>query len=117
MKFLDRLDLRRAQLLGEADEAPLPPGAKAGNADENPTPQEVQQTQDEQPAEPVKLSPEGEVMLIRLLKKAFVIQPRPEDIEQMTDLDDINESNARESLQKIIGLMKKYSTDIDIDVD
>lgn len=123
MKFLDRLELYKQKLLNEADEAPLPPGVKSGNAEENPTPQETQQNQqnnvqpEEQPAEPQKLSPEGEVLLIRLLKKAFVIQPKPEDIEQMTELDDINESNARESLQKIIGLMKKYSTDIDVEID
>lgn len=121
MKFLDRLDLYKTKLkLNEAEEAPLPPGASAGNAEDNPTPQEAQQTQEqpaEQPAEqPTKLSPEGEVLLIRLLKKAFVIEPKPEDIEAISEFDDINESNARDSLQKIIGLMKKYSTDIDIEI-
>jgi hypothetical protein len=116
MKFLSKLNFYKNQLINEADEeAPLPP-----NTEENPTPQEAQQTE-EQPAEPEQqtkeLTPEGEVLLIRLLKKAFVISPKPEDIEQMSDIDNINENNARESLSKIIGLMKKYSTDIELDID
>lgn len=116
MKFLDKLDSYRSHLISEADEdVPLPPGTEETDAEENPTPQEAQQTE-EQP-EVKELTPEGEVLLIRLLKKAFVITPKPEDIEQMTDISDINENNARESLSKIIGLMKKYSTDIDLEID
>jgi hypothetical protein len=121
MKFLERLRLYDPSVIIKEADVPLPPGVEGDNVDSQPTPQEVQQdSSDEAQADQTtiqKLSPESEVLLIRLLKKAFVIQPRPEDIEQMTDLDDINETNARESLQKIIGLMKKYSTDIDIEVD
>jgi len=121
MKFLNKLDYYKNQLINEADEeAPLPPGTEETNTEDNPTPQENQQTE-EQPAETEQqtkeLTPEGEVLLIRLLKKAFVISPKPEDIEQMSDIDNINENNARESLSKIISLMKKYSTDIDIEID
>jgi len=121
MKFLNKLDYYKNQLINEADEeAPLPPGTEETNTEDNPTPQENQQTE-EQPAETEQqtkeLTPEGEVLLIRLLKKAFVISPKPEDIEQMSDIDNINENNARESLSKIISLMKKYSTDIDMEID
>ena len=121
MNFLEKVEKIRREVLNEADAAPLPPGADA-NAQANPTPQEVQAAQPETPPETEqpaqetdKLTLEGEVMLIRLLKKAFVIAPKPEDVEAITDIGEVNESNAREALKGIIQLMKKYSSDIDID--
>lgn len=118
MKFLERLEQLQRGLLIEKEQAPLPPGT----AENAPTPQEVQSQQPAEappteapPAEaPKELSPESEVMLVRLLKKAFVVSPQPEDIEQIDDMNDINESNARECLTKIINLIKKYSTDVDL---
>ena len=114
MKFLDRIN-KYSYMLLEADNAVPPPPS----TDQPQTPQDVQAAQAEQPQEqPVqgteKLAPESEVMLVRLLKKAFVIAPKPEDVEQVTDLEDINENNAREVLTKIINLIKKYSSDVDI---
>ena len=115
MKFLDRIDKYSYMLLEAEGTPPPPPGASQPQ-----TPQDVQaaqgdQAQPQQPAqETEKLAPESEVMLVRLLKKAFVIAPKPEDIEQITSLEDINENNAREVLTKIINLIKKYSSDVDV---
>ena len=61
-----------------------------------------------------QLSPEGEVLLIRLIKKALVTKIEPSDVEALADFSDINEVNAKESLQKLINMMKKYSQDIDV---
>ena len=61
-----------------------------------------------------QLSPEGEVLLIRLIKKALVTKIEPSDVEALADFSDINEVNAKESLQKLINIMKKYSQDIDV---
>ena len=71
----------------------------------------------EEPApepEAQKLSPEGEVLLVRLIKKALVTKIEPSDIESLSELSDINEVNAKASLEKLINIMKKYSQDIDV---
>lgn len=70
------------------------------------------------PAEevPAPLSPEGEVLLVRLIKKALVTNIKPEDIETISQLKDINEVNAKQTLATLIGTMKKYTTDIDVDI-
>ena len=60
------------------------------------------------------LSPESEVLLVRLIKKALVTKIEPSDVEALADFSDINEVNAKESLQKLINMMKKYSQDIDV---
>lgn len=61
------------------------------------------------------LSPESEVLLVRLLKKAIVTKIEAEDIDTISALEDINEVNAKETLSMLIKIMQKYSTDIDID--
>lgn len=102
MKFLKKIyDLN---LINEADEAPPPPG--------------VDTSVEDTPAEEVivPLSPESEVMYVRLLKKAMVMNLDPEDIDNVNDLTDVNEDNAKEILGKILQLMKSYSTDIDIEL-
>ena len=63
-----------------------------------------------------QLSPESEVLLVRLIKKALVTKIDPNDINSIETLNDINETNAKESLQTLINIMKKYSTDIDVEV-
>tara|TARA_R110002153_G_scaffold53177_10_gene148561 strand:+ start:9456 stop:9743 length:288 start_codon:yes stop_codon:yes gene_type:complete len=62
------------------------------------------------------LSPESEVLLVRLLKKAIVTNIEAEDIDAISNLKDINEVNAKSTLSMLIKIMQKYSTDIDIDV-
>ena len=77
--------------------------------------------QDEVPVEePVAevetLSPESEVLLVRLLKKALVTKINPEDVNTIASITDINEINAKQTLTMLINVMKKYSTDIDIEL-
>ena len=38
----------------------------------------------------------------------------PNDVDSINELSDINEINAKNSLQTLINIMKKYTTDIDI---
>ena len=54
-------------------------------------------------------------LVIKLIKKALVTKIEPSDIDSLSELSDINEVNAKASLQKLINIMKKYSQDIDID--
>ena len=88
MKFLKAIyDIG---LINEQDEAPPPPGADAP----------VEEPAAAAPTEEiVPLSPESEVMLVRLIKKAFVIKPNPDDVTNISDFGDINEKNAKDSLQ------------------
>lgn len=108
--FLKKIE-KYHYMLVEAEDAPPPPPDAVDDTTQSPTPQETQQSPE---AEPQSLSPESEVMLIRLLKKAFVLSPKPEDVEFITQMDDINENNARENLTNIVNLIKKYSSDVDI---
>ena len=61
------------------------------------------------------LSPESEVLLVRLIKKALVTEIDANDVDSISALEDINENNAKESLKLLINIMKKYSTDIDVE--
>lgn len=61
-----------------------------------------------------QLSPESEVLLVRLIKKALVTEIDPNDVDSINELSDINEVNAKSSLQMLINIMKKYSQDIDV---
>jgi hypothetical protein len=60
-----------------------------------------------------KFTPEGKVMLVRLLLKAFVVSPSAEDASEISKLEDVNANNASEILQKLTSLMRKY-TELDI---
>ena len=113
MKFLDlinsRLQTIAEQVPGEVpgnlpvDPAQIPPAAPA-----LPPAPELAQT-----SKP--LSPEGEVFLVRLLKKALFMNPGDIDEKLLTDLPEINETNAADVLTQIINVMKKYSTEIDVE--
>ena len=96
--------LKQYNKLIEQDETELPTELPVEEPAEAPAPEpEVRQ-----------LSPEGEVLLVRLIKKALVTKIEPSDVEALADFSDINEVNAKESLQKLINMMKKYSQDIDV---
>ena len=76
----------------------------------------VESTAEEITPEVAPLSPESEVLLVRLLKKAIVTKIEAEDIDAISNLKDINEVNAKSTLSMLIKIMQKYSTDIDVDV-
>ena len=91
----------------EQDDAPIEePPAEEPPAEEPPT----------AAPEVAPLSPESEVLLVRLLKKAIVTKIEAEDVDTISNLEDINEINAKSTLSMLIKIMQKYSTDIDIDV-
>ena len=52
--------------------------------------------------------------MVRLIKKALVTKIDPNDVDSINELADINEVNAKSSLQMLINIMKKYSQDIDV---
>lgn len=62
------------------------------------------------------LAPEGEVLLVRLLKKALVMDLDENDINALDGIGDINENTAKPALQKIIKIMQNYSQDVNINL-
>lgn len=112
MKFLKKIyDLN---LINEADEPPPPPGAEADAGVEDPAAAPTEEPTEEVVVTP--LSPESEVMYVRLLKKAMVMKINPDDIDKINNIGDVNENNAKELFGRMLQIMKSYSNDIDIDV-
>lgn len=58
----------------------------------------------------------GFVTLIRLLKDAFVLHPKDEDADVILNIGNINSANAYEKFNTILGLIKKYNPEIDVDL-
>ena len=65
------------------------------------------------PVEPPapQLTSEGEAMLVRLLKKALVITPDSTDTDTILELPEINPTNAKNVLEQLITLIRKYDPD------
>ena len=93
------------QAMGGPDLGAAQPGAGPEMPDED---------GDGQETEP--LTSEGEVMLVRLLKKALVMKPDDSAMMEIDEIGDVNEKNAKDSLKKIVSVMKRYSTELDIEL-
>lgn len=93
--------------------APVPAPAAAGAAapEQAATP-EPAETNVQPQVEP--LSPESEVLLVRLLKKALVMDLDENDINTIDTIGDINETTAKTALQKLMQVMQNYSEDVNI---
>lgn len=119
MKFLDivngKLKTINEQMPGEMPPmAPADPNAAAammGGA--APVPAPAPEAAPDQ--EPTPLTAEGEVFLVRLLKKALFMNPGDLDEKSLKDLPEINETNASQVLSSIVDIMKKYSNTIDVE--
>jgi len=96
------------------EQGPPPPPGEQQSPDTGETDQEPV-TEPEQTTEP--LSPESEVLLVRLLKKALVINMDPNDVMMIDNMSEVNEVNAKQTLKELVQIMNSYSTTIDIDVD
>jgi len=57
------------------------------------------------------LSSEGEVMLVRLLKKALVLKPDDADTDTIVGMPEVNATNAKQTLQGLVTLIRKYDPD------
>jgi hypothetical protein len=75
---------------------------------------ETETVQEPEP-EVKQMTPEGEVELIRLIRKALVLEPTEGSIPPEILDDEINEENGREVLSKMKAFMNTFSDDPDID--
>lgn len=116
MKF-NKLVAERFKQLIEQTPADLPvPGQEASAPAPVPAAAPATTVPPPEPAQPQgKLTPEGKVWLVGLLKKALFMNPGDKSLSSLDSLPDVNESNASEVLQKILDVMDKYSTNINID--
>ena len=61
--------------------------------------------------------PESVVTLVRLLKKALIMDLSPEDVATVTKLPEVNENNSNQIMGQLVSLMRQYSADIPIDAN
>ena len=103
--------LKRIHELGLINEegAPPPPGSEAPEEGAPAVTDPVPETDTM-----AVLSPESEVMYVRLLKKAMVMDIDPVDIDNINEMAEVNENNAKEVLASIVSVMKSYTTEIDL---
>lgn len=115
MKFASLIDTRLKNLL---EQTPIQPEftapAPAAPAPEAAAPIPTAPQQAEQPAEQKALTPEGEVFLINLLRKALFMNPDDLGLNALKNLPEVNEKNASDVLKQIIKLMQIESIDLDV---
>lgn len=116
MKFLEVLNKKLAtlseQVPGEMPQMAPPVDPAAAMM---PPPPAAAAAPDATPEPPAPLTSEGEVFLVRLLKKALFMNPGDLDEKALKDLPEINETNASQVLTSIVDIMKKYSNSIDVE--
>ena len=113
MNFVNTID----KIINELQQGDMPnPESLSPNND----PSNLMATTPQEPEIPevevTKLSPESEVLLVRLIKKALATKIDAEDLTAIGDFEDINENNAKEALKRLINILKKYSSDIDVGI-
>ena len=92
----------------------MPPMPQGQPGQEMAVAQETETIKEPEP-EVKQLTSEGEVELIRLIRKALVLEPTEGTIPVAILDDEINEENGREMLAKMKNFINTYSDDPDID--
>lgn len=92
----------------------MPPMPQGQPGQEIAVAQETETIKEPEP-EVKQMTPEGEVELIRLIRKALVLEPTEGSIPPEILDDEINEENGREVLSKMKAFMNTFSDDPDID--
>lgn len=111
MKFADLVDSKLKSLL---EQTPIQPDFNAP-APAAPAPvMPAAPVASEQPAEQKSLTPEGEVFLINLIKKALFMNPDDLGLNALKNLPEVNEKNASDVLKQIIKLMQIEAIDLDV---
>lgn len=67
-----------------------------------------------EPPQQKPLTPEGEVFLINLIRKALFMNPDDLGLKTIKELPEVNAKNASEILDKIVKLMQVEAIDLDV---
>lgn len=111
MRFNDLIATKFGNLL---EQTPVQPEINVPAVEAPAAPQAVPAPQvDAQQQKP--LTPEGEVFIINLLKKALFMNPGDVELKVLKDLPDTDEKNASDILNKIIKIMQIDAVNIDVD--
>jgi len=112
MKFLELIEKKYSELNEQVpgEVPPVDPMAQIPPPPVPPAPEAAPAAAPEQKP----LTPEGEVFLVRLLRKALFMNPGDLDEKVLKDLPEVNETNASDVLNSIVEIMKKYSNTIDV---
>lgn len=111
-KFHSLLNKAYREIITEQDQPEIkaPDVAQPDQAEPTPAPETPEATA--QPKEP--MSPEGMVFLVRLIKKALMIEELEPDEEKMiADLGNIDEINAKDSIEKLMPIIQKYAPSVE----
>lgn len=112
-KFHSLLNKAYREIITEQDQPEIkaPDVTQPDQAAPTPAPDAPEPTRPEN-TEP--MSPEGMVFLIRLVKKALMIEELEPDEEKMiADLGNIDEINAKEAIDKLMPIIQKYAPSVE----
>lgn len=110
-KFHSLLNKAYREIITEQDQPEIkaPDVVQPDQATPTPAP-EVKQ--EEMPSEP--MSPEGMVFLVRLIKKALMIEElEPNEEQVIADMGNIDEKNAKDAIQKLMPIIQKYAPSVE----
>jgi hypothetical protein len=111
-RFHNLLKSAYRELITEQEQPPVPPTDTTGIETPmgmTPPPQETSDAQ-VQDVQKEPMSPEGMVFLVRLIQKALMIEDlEPEEEKTIADLGNIEEVNAREAIEKLMPIIRKYA--------
>jgi hypothetical protein len=112
-KFHSLLNKAYREIITEQDQPEIQ-APDVVQPDQNaPTPApETPEPPKEQKTEP--MSPEGMVFLVRLIKKALMIEELEPDEEKMiADLGNIDEMNAKTAIEKLMPVIQRYAPSVE----
>lgn len=118
MKFEDLVKKKFESLLEQTPGAvpevimPAQDPVVAQQLQAQPTPAPAPAPEEQSTTKP--LTPEGEVFLINLLRKALFMNPDDLELKSIKDLPDTNEKNASDVLDRIVKIMQIDSINLDV---
>ena len=112
-KFYSLLNRAYREIITEQDQPEIeaPDVVKPDQSAPTPAP-ETTEPSTEKKMEP--LSPEGMVFLVRLIKKALMIEElEPDEERAIADLGNIDEVNAKDAIDKLMPIIQKYAPSVE----
>jgi hypothetical protein len=112
MRFNDLIATKFGNLL---EQTPVQPEINVPAAEAPVAAPQAVPTAQVEPQQQKPLTPEGEVFIINLLRKALFMNPGDVELKVLKDLPDTDEKNASDILNKIIKIMQIDAVNIDVD--